>query len=140
MSNETVVDQQKMLNEKAIQLLQDTKTLLIAPAAWTKGRMWADINGATVQSPKQAACFCLTGAVAAAHKGKTGDATHMKALSSLWNSLPNYCHFTGVMLSEFNDAPTTWHLDIMQLLDRAIQRIEGENTNSPTTPPPPPKR
>jgi hypothetical protein len=84
------------------------RALIDTPEKWIKGTFSND-NG----------CFCALGAVDKALGLPMGD-DGGKTEQALYEALPPFV--SGV--ADFNDAPTTFHADIMALFDRAIAAQE----------------
>lgn len=97
------------MSKEIADLLWAAREKIAAPERWTKDALARNARGTVVDdTDPTAVCWCIIGAM-------DGDAV---SFSRACNALS---HLSGYdLVEEFNDAPTTTHAMVLNLLDRVI--------------------
>ena len=99
------------------QVLVAARELISEPERWTKVEIARNAEGnPTVASYRDAACWCLMGAVSRC--SPYGSSVYMGALLALRSVLDDD---GDTVLVDFNDHPDRTHGEVLALLDRAIE-------------------
>lgn len=118
--------------------LQDARDLLDEPAKWCKGDLARNDNDdPEIPDAPEAICWCLNGALWAAHprsdefciydlETSFGTPATQAAQWRLWAAIRERTGFTALGVAAYNDAEKTTYADIIALLDTAINMPEDE--------------
>lgn len=116
-------------NLKILNLLKEARETISKPENWVQGSFACDDEGALVDPrSKKARCFCAMGAL---QKHTLSQYPQLEiafaAARRLIKALPDGWHF----VTEYNDATTTTHEEVLALFDRAIDQQELEIEGRP---------
>lgn len=106
---------------ETLSTLRKMRDYLSAETRWIKNYMYTDDKGLIV-SFEEAQRACLLGTIEIA-LGEVDHPGFERVRDALREALPPI-PWEGRYLSEFNDAPTTTHADVLALIDRAIDNDE----------------
>lgn len=101
-----------------LEILLAGRELISMPERWTKHHYARDSTGRERLSSDQAAiCWCSIGAISKAGEGHP---------ISKWGARTILRDAIGGTISQFNDAETTTHADVLAAWDRAIERARAD--------------
>lgn len=99
-----------------LDILTSARAILAEPSSWTQGVYARDKNNElTDPDDDDATCFCLWGALKAA-------ASRFPVAPPWQVQVDAYNAFGIPDIPEFNDAASTTHADVLNVLDEAIAR------------------
>jgi hypothetical protein len=112
-------------------VLRDTRKILQERQHWTQCVSAADRNGQVVDTlDDRAFCFCLIGAIDRAIQPYKIEASGVtdKILNAI-SALKFNREFAYISIIDFNDDSNRKHEEILQVLDKAIERAKPNETN-----------
>jgi hypothetical protein len=104
------------------ELLKAARAKIEKPENWTKGTNARDANGnPTAAYSPAAVCFCAIGAIHSITMPRT--LPNLDARTAMVRALMHF--HPNCFVSDFNDAPTTTHANVLALFDEAIANEEA---------------
>lgn len=104
------------------QPLKELRDLLDHPNGWCKSNFAKNSDGESVDPQHPTACkWCLMGGVT--HVAGHNELLYSCVMSHLYDALRAIG--TNVSMMTFNDAPETTHADVIAVIDKAIENLEG---------------
>lgn len=111
-----------------VELLKKVRSLLEKKERWTKKAYARTVDGSNTHYPcdKDVVCYCLVGAVRRVENGTSEDVKN-DAYEALGREiLGKDSAFPADTIINYNDAKGRKHSQILNLIDRAIKRLQKE--------------
>jgi hypothetical protein len=113
-----------------VAVLRDVRERLADPRRWLQGRWCAYLTASGQRKPvpehKLANCWCLGGAITVSIASaiiRPGMATFTELRSDVERELLETLGEPLPAIYMFNDRPSTSHADVLELIDRTIERL-----------------
>ena len=117
-----------MSKKAAIAVLRDVRALLAEPEGWTQERFARDSTGSRVPThDPEAVCWDLTGAISKCLRNHPGE--EEVVLDEVLEAMLSFIDPSLSMVG-WNDAEGREHGEVLNLIDKGIERLEAEGARA----------